>query len=193
MRYKIARDDLKAASTIRIIGGQWRGRMIPVPVSPTLRPSPDRVRETLFNWLQPIIAGAGCLDLFAGSGALGIEAVSRGAAHAMLVERDRRTVQYARAFLHGLDSEAITVVEADAFEWLEAQMRIFDIVFLDPPFGRGLLERSVTQLRRLGMIARHSMIYIENDRRWQPPTDDLKVIKQACAGQVHYALLKYLK
>lgn len=125
---------------VRIIGGRWRGTRLPVAAAPGLRPTPDRVRETLFNWLQPKLSGARVLDLFAGSGALGLESLSRGAREAWLVESDPRQCQSLRDTIERLHAQdEATVVRADAPTWLRAPIQgRFDIVFIDPPFAAGL-------------------------------------------------------
>ncbi|QCO67403.1 16S rRNA (guanine(966)-N(2))-methyltransferase RsmD [Luteimonas yindakuii] len=126
--------------SVRIVGGRWRGTRLPVPDAPGLRPTSDRARETLFNWLQPWLPGARVLDLFAGSGALGLEAVSRGAAQAVLVERDAALADALDASVHRLDArDSVQVVRADVREWLRAPLfGRFDGVFCDPPFEAGL-------------------------------------------------------
>ena len=129
-----------AAGSVRIIGGRWRGTRLQVPQSPGLRPTSDRVRETLFNWLQPVLPGARVLDLFAGSGALGLEAVSRGATHAQLVEADAPLAHALRAAAQRLSAgDAVKVECADSLTWLrQSGAPPFDIAFVDPPFGAGL-------------------------------------------------------
>lgn len=126
---------------VRIIGGRWRGTRLEVPQRPGLRPTSDRVRETLFNWLQPVLPGARVLDLFAGSGALGLEAVSRGAARAVLVEHDPELARALRCTVARLQGAAgaVEVVAADALAWLHAQPHAgFDLAFVDPPFDANL-------------------------------------------------------
>src|SRR5688572_32360734 len=132
----------RPANRLRIIGGRWRGSRIEFPPLAAIRPSPDRVRETLFNWLQQPIVGARCLDLFAGSGALGLEALSRGAAHVTFIEKDRRAAaaidELAREWLEA----QVWVQSVDALSWLERipAPATFDIVFVDPPYDANLLE-----------------------------------------------------
>lgn len=128
------------AGTVRIIGGQWKRRRLAVPDVSDLRPTPDRVRETLFNWLAPDVAGACCLDLFAGSGALGFEAASRGAARVVLVEQNTEVVEVLRQEAQTLRGKAIEVVQADALAYLKQSPEPFDIVFVDPPYGKNLVE-----------------------------------------------------
>jgi 16S rRNA (guanine966-N2)-methyltransferase len=129
-----------SAGKVRIIGGRWRGTRLPVVVADGLRPTSDRARETLFNWLQPALPGARVLDLFAGSGALGLEALSRGAREAVLVERDRGAAESLRQAVAKLHAQAeAQVVSADALAFLRAPLQgRFDIVFVDPPFAAGL-------------------------------------------------------
>jgi len=151
----------KRPGDVRIIGGRWRGRRIAVPELPGLRPTPDRVRETLFNWLAPVIAGSRCLDLFAGTGVLGLEAASRGARQVVLVEGDREAVRRLREAVHALGPEACEVVQADALAWLRTAPRPFDVVFLDPPFEAGLLEAAMQALASGGWLAPGAFIYLE--------------------------------
>jgi 16S rRNA (guanine966-N2)-methyltransferase len=147
--------------TLRIIGGEWRGRRIRFPVQGGVRPTPDRVRETLFNWLMFRVPGSRCLDLFAGSGALGLETLSRGAAHATFVERERRNVANLREITTLLAPARSTVIEADALAWLAGPPQRFDIVFLDPPFAAGLLEDAMQLLEARGWLAPDAFIYME--------------------------------
>lgn len=148
-----------AVGTVRIIGGRWRGTKLAVPDSPGLRPSSDRVRETLFNWLMPALPGARVLDLFAGTGALGLEALSRGAAHATLVERDPALAQALREAVLRLAAPA-EVHARDALGWLAGGEDRFDLVFLDPPFAEGLWEPALAGLDR--RLAPDAWIYLES-------------------------------
>jgi len=147
---------------VRIIGGRWRNTRLPVPTLPGLRPSSDRVRETLFNWLMPKLGGARVLDLFAGSGALGLEAVSRGAAHATLVERDAQLGRNLTAAVAKLQAaEQVTVVQADALRWLQgAPAQQATLVFIDPPFADGLWQDVLAQLPR--HLAADAWLYLES-------------------------------
>lgn len=178
---------------LKIIGGKWRGRTLLVADRKALRPTPNRIRETLFNWLRMEISGAKCLDLFAGSGALGIEAVSRGASSATLVEQNKTIVAVLQQSLNifGIDNNKITVHHAEALQWIESVGEKFDIIFLDPPFGSGLVEQSLLLLLRLRYTTRHCLIYVESDVAWQP-ISSFELVKQAKASQVHYALLKVI-
>jgi 16S rRNA (guanine966-N2)-methyltransferase len=179
---------------LRIIGGAWRSRLIAFEGSPDLRPTPDRVRQTLFDWLAPRIEGAKALDLFAGSGALGLEALSRGAAQVVFVERQARAVEAIRTALaqFGAESRA-EVVPGDARRFLEATPRApFDVVFLDPPYGSGLLEAALLQLPRV--LAADNRVYLEwagHDAPALPP--GWALLKAKRAGRVSYGLATYAK
>ena len=160
-----------------------------MPDEQGLRPTPDRIRETLFNWLQATIHGANCLDMYAGSGALGIEAVSRGAASSVLVEQDRKTAETLRESIKMLETDEIVVQQADALQWINTADQVFDIIFLDPPFGKNMIEQSLTLLAESGCVGKQTLIYVESESVWQPEIN-VEVIKQAKAGQVNYMLLK---
>lgn len=179
-------------NTFRIIGGTHRGRRFEFPGDLSVRPSPDRVRETLFNWLLPVISGARCLDLFAGSGALGLEALSRGAAFASFVEAAPRAASAIREHLGALREGARAQVHAgDVQAFLRAApAEPFDIVFLDPPYGAGLLEPACAALEHNGWLAAESRIYIECGAKdgLPPLPDNWEVLREKRAGQVGYAL-----
>jgi 16S rRNA (guanine966-N2)-methyltransferase len=151
----------KMANTLRIIGGEWRGRRIRFPGEGGIRPTPDRVRETLFNWLMGKVQGSRCLDLFAGSGALGLEALSRGAAQVTFVERDRENAAMLRETATSLAPGRATVIEADALAWLQGTPEAFDIVFLDPPFAAGVLAEAMHRLEARRCLAPGAFVYIE--------------------------------
>lgn len=150
---------------VRIVGGEWRGRRIRFPTSATLRPTPDRVRETLFNWLQQSISGARCIDLFAGSAALGLEALSRGAREALFVENDARVAAGIRDSLVELKATRGRVLERDAFAMLAGAGEPFDIAFVDPPFARGGLSELCKLLEAQGWLAKDAFIYLEQSAR----------------------------
>ncbi|MEC5343417.1 16S rRNA (guanine(966)-N(2))-methyltransferase [Brenneria populi] len=179
-----------AAGQIRIIGGQWRGRKLPVPNSPGLRPTTDRVRETLFNWLAPVIQQSRCLDCFAGSGALGLEALSRHAAHATLLERERSVAQQLTQNLALLRAENARVVNADALQWLAQAGEPFDVVFLDPPFRKDLLNNALSLLERQGWLAPDAWIYVETEveNAQLVIPDGWQLHREKIAGQVAYRL-----
>lgn len=176
----------------RIIGGKWRGRRLDFPPLAAVRPSPDRVRETLFNWLAPFIEGARCLDLFAGSGALGLEALSRGAAETVFVDRERVLIERIRRHLTTLDALAVGRVEqADALSYLRNRANgRFDIVFLDPPYGEGLLVPCLQALpARLNPFNR---VYLESEAGSEtalPP--GWRLLKSRRAGMVGYHCATY--
>ena len=151
-----------AIGQVRIIGGKWRNTKLPVPLAPGLRPSSDRVRETLFNWLMPRLGGARVLDLFAGSGALGLEAISRGAAQATLVERDAALARQLRESVAKLGAQGqVEVVQADALHWLaQRPSGLADIVFIDPPFGDGLWDAALAGLGP--HLAADAWLYLES-------------------------------
>jgi len=177
---------------IRIIGGRWRGRRLPVTDLPGLRPTPDRVRETLFNWLAPAIAGARCLDLFAGSGALGFEAASRGAGGVVLVDRHPRAVAHLREVARALEGPAIEVRLADALAWLEQAQDRFDVVFLDPPFGQGLIAAACGLLEARGLVADRGLVYLESEATLlEPPLPpSWAILRSGRAGEVRYHLAR---
>lgn len=151
-----------AGGQVRIIGGQWRNTRLPVPQRPGLRPSSDRVRETLFNWLMPRLPGARVLDVFAGSGALGLEAVSRGAARATLVERDPQLAAALRASVARLAAgDRVQVQQGDALQWLrDAPPQAADIAFVDPPFAEGLWDDVLARLP--AHLAADAWLYLES-------------------------------
>lgn len=174
-------------SRLRIIGGVWRSRLIDFPSVPGLRPTPDRVRETLFNWLGQDLTGLACLDLFAGSGVLGFEAASRGAAHVTLVERDPRALAALKRNAAALDAAGVEIRRADALEFLALSDRSYDVVFLDPPYGRGWLDRVVPLLPRI--LAQPARVYAEAESQL-PEFGVLRLLKHRRAGQVHYHLFE---
>jgi 16S rRNA (guanine966-N2)-methyltransferase len=172
---------------IRIIAGQWRGRKLQVPDKPGLRPTPNRVRETLFNWLAMRLPNSRCLDLFAGSGALGIEAASRGAKSVLLVEKQRDIVQSLRQQVAGFASDNLEIIGADAIQWLKTAATPFNIVFLDPPYDQpDLLSTSCTLLEQRGWLESRAYIYLETERRFGEPNlpASWQIIRQQIAGQV---------
>ena len=174
---------------IRIIGGTWRRRLLRFPDAPGLRPTPDRVRETLFNWLGQRLDGFACLDLFAGSGALGFEALSRGASRVVMVERERRVCAALRTAARELGAEGLEIVEGEALAWLGRTRERFDVAFVDPPYATGLAERALERLPpRLAPGAR---VYVESaatlalDPRWG-------MIREGRAGAVRFALCEFV-
>ena len=179
---------------VRIVGGRWRGTKLRVLDRPGLRPSSDRVRETLFNWLAPIIEGARCLDLFAGTGALGIEALSRGAGWVDFIERDPRLAQALRQNLERLRQTDAAVRCADALQTLgEAPADAYDVVFVDPPFNETLWQPAVMALEGNGWLRAGALIYLEMPvavqvtvpENWTPH-------RESVAGAVRYSLYRRL-
>jgi 16S rRNA (guanine966-N2)-methyltransferase len=165
---------------------------LPVPDVAGLRPTPDRVRETLFNWLQPVIAGAHCLDLYAGTGILGLEALSRGAADATLVEHDPVLFAQICRNIELLDTAASACAEqAEAMQWLARNQNSFDLVFLDPPYGQGLAAKSALMLKERKCLKAHAMIYIESEAEMHTP-DGFRVIRESKAGKVKFMLAELL-
>lgn len=177
---------------VRVIAGQWRGRRLEFPDLPGLRPTPDRVRETLFNWLAPVLPGARCLDLFAGSGALGIEALSRGAANVVFVERQPHAVRALRDNLMRLKAENVRVEMSDALAWLCQPATPFEIIFLDPPFGQGLLEPACALLEQHGWLADAAWIYLETETELEqlPLLAHWTIHREKIAGAVSYRLAR---
>jgi 16S rRNA (guanine966-N2)-methyltransferase len=184
----LARKAEAPPGAVRINGGRWRGRKLPVLPHPALRPTAVRVRATLFNWLRPIVAGAECLDLFAGTGILGFEAVSLGAARAVLVESDTLLAAQIARNVALLETDAITVVPMPVARFLEQAPSPFDIVFVDPPYAAGLLDWTLARLRG-GWIKADGVVYIENDTALRAPPG-WRSRNSAQAGRVHYYLLQ---
>ena len=188
-------------SRIRIIGGQWKRRLLPVPDAPGLRPTPDRVRETLFNWLGQDLTGWRCIDLFAGSGALGFEAASRGAARGDMVEQNPAIARGLQASIQQLGAQGIIQLHrADATRWLAQQPpagpqgAAADLILLDPPFRAGWMERILPAAR--ARLAPRGFIYAEADFALTPEwlarqqCGRLAILRSRKAGQVHYHLLQ---
>lgn len=173
----------------RIIGGEWRRRRLGFPALPGIRPSPDRVRETLFNWLQGVVQGAQCLDLFAGSGALGLEALSRGAASCVFVDQERVVVETLREHLDKLHAATAEPIQTDAIAYLSGPGHRFDLVFLDPPFATNLLRRVFEQLAAGDWLAPGARVYIECAAGTMPALPaDWRKLREARAGNVEFAL-----
>ena len=177
---------------LRIVAGNWRSRLLEIADVPGLRPTSARIRETVFNWLAPRIAGARCLDLFAGTGALGLEALSRGAADCVFVEKSPKAAKTLRANIATLQVENAVVYETSAVKFLQqGSAAAFEIVFLDPPFAAEMLPEMCRLLEQSSLLADSARIYIEEDRsqpelklpeRWQ-------VLKTKNSGNVRYSLL----
>ncbi|WP_049631464.1 16S rRNA (guanine(966)-N(2))-methyltransferase RsmD [Cellvibrio sp. pealriver] len=179
------------SNQLRIIGGLWRGRKLSFPDVDGLRPTGDRIRETLFNWLAPDIQGARCLDLFAGSGALGLEALSRGAESSLMLEKNALAAQHLRNHLQLLNASNGQVEHTDSLQWLTQQQapHPFDIIFIDPPFSLSLWEAVANTLESGGWLADEAIIYLEapRDARLQLPVS-WQLYRDKHAGQVSYRL-----
>ena len=178
---------------LRIVAGKWRSRLLDIAEVPGLRPTSERVRETLFNWLAPSIQGARCLDLFAGTGALGFEALSRGATSVIFVENSRRAAKAIEKSAQILDASGAVIHCGDAAEYVRnAQTASFDILFLDPPFADDRLEALCRQIDEHGILAPGGRVYLEQDRA-KPETplpDRWRVQKNKTAGKVRYMLVE---
>jgi 16S rRNA (guanine(966)-N(2))-methyltransferase RsmD len=186
---------MKGSGQIRIIGGQWKRTLISVPDREGLRPTPDRVRETLFNWLGQRLDEWRCLDLFAGSGALGFESASRGAAEVIFIESNPIAARAISALITKLGAkDRLRLIQTNALDWLSRQPTTavpFDLVFLDPPFGQNLLEQVMSRIRPV--LAPRGLVYVESDTE---VTQDwasrfgLELVRADKAGLVHYHLLQ---
>ena len=192
-----SRSESRPPGFIRIIGGEWRGRKLSVVDLPGLRPSGDRARETLFNWLQPHLHGAHCADLFAGTGVLGLEAASRGAAEVSLVEHAPLAMQALRAALVKLGvpgpKAGIHLEECDALRWLAQRApQSLDIVFIDPPFGGDLEIQALDLLVQGDLVRPGGLVYVESARSAPPlhPGLGWELIRQQTLGEVRMVLLK---
>jgi 16S rRNA (guanine966-N2)-methyltransferase len=177
-----------APGRVRIVGGEWRGRRIAVPARAGVRPTPDRVRETLFNWLGQRLDGAACLDLYAGSGALGFEAASRGAARVVMVEADRGVAAALGRSREQLAAAAVEIVAGDALEFLARSGERFDVVFLDPPFRQNALPALLAALPP--RLRRGARVYVEGAQA-AGAAGPWRELKRARAGQVSYQLLQW--
>jgi len=175
----------------RIIGGQWRGRRLGFFPAPGLRPTPDRVRETLFNWLMPVIEGARVLDLFAGSGALGFEAASRGAAKVTMVDNHPRVISQLKQNIRLLHAESIEVYQSDALRYLDRPVEAYEVVILDPPYQSKVLTNCFTRLES-GWLTDDAWIYFEHDSHSETPAlpENWQIQRQKSAGQVAYYLVR---
>ncbi len=181
----------QATGSIRIIAGKHRGRKLPVLMAEGLRPTTDRVKETVFNWLMPYLADSNCLDCFAGAGSLGFEACSRGAARVTMIELNKAAAKQLKANVQTLKADTIDVIQGDALNYLGNVSKSFDLVFVDPPFRQGLTEKAIALLNK-GWLAPNAMVYVEteaeNNLADLPPSWQL--LKEKVAGQVAYRLFQ---
>ena len=176
-----------ARGKVRIIGGQWRSRLLVFPEHPDLRPTADRIRETLFNWLGQDLSGMRCLDLFAGSGALGFEAASRGAALAVMVDDDAAIYRMLRENREKLQAAQVELVMMNAMNFLKSDTRKFDVIFLDPPYRLALLPELLPLLPC--HLETGGLVYAESKGNWTADAQ-WSVRRKAKAGTVHYQLLE---
>jgi len=187
-----ARRSRDAAGEVRIIGGTWRGRKIRFPAVAALRPTPDRVRETVFNWLQDVVQGSRCLDLYAGSGALGFEALSRGAAEVVFVDVEPAVVRHIDATLKLLGCDRGQAVRADADAYLAQAATPFDIVFLDPPFAAPVLPEICRRIEAGGWLKQGGYVYLEAAAAAGAPEQPAgwSLLRSKRAGEVGYHLAR---
>ena len=180
----------RGQQTLRIIGGQWRGRKFQFPAVEHLRPTPDRVRETIFNWLMPYIGGACCLDLFSGSGALGLEALSRGASEVCFVDTSKKVIENLKQICKTVNTDRASFYHGSAESYLKNEPQAFDIVFLDPPYDLDLIPETSSLLQTGAWLKPGAWIYLEHDGRLdlsKLPTQ-WQAYRDKVAGQVHYSL-----
>jgi len=186
--------DHNSRNRLRIIGGEWRSRVLAFPATPGLRPTPDRVRETLFNWLQAPVIGARCLDLFAGSGALGFEALSRGAAQVLALELAPAAAAAIGANARLLGTDKLKLLQVSAPEWLKhnKEGERFDLVFLDPPYQGGFYAPCLELLQSQGWLAPGALVYIEAEQALETLglPQGWKLLKHKRAGGVHFGLCR---
>lgn len=179
-------------SKLRIIAGEWRSRQLVFEDTPGLRPTPARVRETVFNWLQKDVMSSHCLDLFAGSGALGFEAASRGARSVLMVENNAQACRLINENKNTLSAQKINIVQSDVFKFLAGDATAFDLVFLDPPFAKGMVQQTCQWLEDKGWLVPQAKIYIEVES--QLVLDEMPVnwqcLKSKKAGEVGYYLFE---
>ena len=175
---------------MRIIGGKWRRRRLRFPGLDDLRPTPDRIKETLFNWLGSRVQDARCLDLFAGSGSLGFEAASRGASEVIMVEQDLRIVGWLEEQAQMLGAHGVGIEQIDAETWLGRRHEPFDIVFLDPPFKQARLSRTCERLTTADCLGPEALLYFECERNLSPlpVPSGFEIVRNRTAGQVRYYL-----
>ena len=194
--------DASKMGQVRIIGGDWRGRKLPVLSSDGLRPTSDRVRETLFNWLQFEIAGENCLDVFAGSGALGLEALSRGAKATTFLELSVPAVKQLQANLATLKANNAQVIQGDSLQWLESRSdkggaENFDVIFMDPPFHQGLMQKTVDKLFIKEIVSNEQLetpawLYLEQEKElaWPRLPEGWSCYREKMTSQVRFGVFK---
>lgn len=188
----LPRETQRVQSKLRIIAGEWRSRQLVFEDTPGLRPTPARVRETVFNWLQNDVRANQCLDLYAGSGALGFEAASRGAKSVVMVENHAKACRLIKENTLKLSAEQIKIVQSDVFKYLSGDANPYDLVFLDPPFEKGLAPQTCQWLEEKGWLSENAKIYVEVESRLE--LDDMPenwlCLKRQKAGDVGYYLFQ---
>ncbi|BFM13727.1 16S rRNA (guanine(966)-N(2))-methyltransferase [Simiduia litorea] len=178
---------------LRLIGGQWRGRKLSFPSPDGLRPTGDRIRETLFNWLQADVADARCLDMFAGSGALGLEALSRGAGSCTFLELNRQAYRQLQHNCSLLKAQSADILNVDSLAWLAQTDQMFDLVFLDPPFAQHLWQQAIELLSRPGCLSTQALIYVESPKNLLLATPaHWSLSREKVAGEVCFRLYRLL-
>ncbi|MGM9454244.1 16S rRNA (guanine(966)-N(2))-methyltransferase RsmD [Legionella bozemanae] len=177
---------------VRIIGGLYRGKKLHFPDVAGLRPTPDRVRETLFNWLMHDIREARCLDAFAGSGALGLEAFSRGAARVVFLEQSPKACTHLQKIIASFNSPKLKLLQTDALQYLQHKQEEFDIIFLDPPFAQNYLPQCISNITHSTILKPGGLVYLESPIAMQLDEKYWRQIKQKQAGQVVYSLFEKL-
>lgn len=193
MQHKNNKNGKPQPRRLRIVAGKWRSRLLPVPNVEGLRPTSERIRETLFNWLVPTVAGSRCLDLFAGSGALGLEALSRGAASVLFIEKSKTATVALEECLIALGDDQGTVRQADALTLLQgAAPAEYDLVFLDPPFASDMAADLCRLLAKGAWLKPGAHIYLEQDKKQSLPElpDGWQALKEKTTGNVRYSLLR---
>jgi len=178
------------SGSLRIVGGEFRGRRLKILPHGQLRPTSDRVRETLFNWLMHDINGARCLDTFAGSGALGFEALSRGAGSVLFIEKEHVVYSYLKQILTQFKEHNVELLNLDSNRFLLETEQQFDIIFLDPPFSSHLLEDSLNIIASQHVLKKHGIVYLESNRPLNPNKTQWRHMKSKRAGQVHFGLFE---
>jgi len=178
---------------LRIVAGKWRSRLLDIADVPGLRPTSERIRETLFNWLTPRIGGARCLDLYAGTGALGLEALSRGARSAVFVEQSSRAIGTLSQNIKALQTDATVVLQMDAVDYLTKECQEqFELVFLDPPFATEMLDELCRLIAERQVLAKDGYVYLEQDRSYPEPElpEGWRILNNKTAGKVRYMLVR---
>jgi len=191
IKHKKQTKGAKAKGSIRIIAGIYKGRKLPVIMAEGLRPTTDRVKETVFNWLMPYIQSANCLDCFAGSGSLGFEALSRGARQVTLIELNKEAIRQLQQNKELIKADNITILNSDILSYLTQAPKPFDLIFIDPPFRKQLVEKT-TQLLAQGWLTDKSLIYVEMETEADCSLpNNWQLLKEKIAGQVAYRLFQF--